>query len=310
MSPGNLRTGVFLIITGVILLLNTTGQLAWAFWVDLIWLWPMLLIALGVEKLFLATKVKKLAYLSSLILVLTVVWAWASYAGVPRADEPTYDFDADFNQTYPLDSTVEALVADIDFGAGRLTIGSTPDQLFDGSFYSEGRRPRVTMSKHRGRVTVRIRSRDQKRFHWPHKMKNRWQVKLTDRLPVRLNIDCGAARLRLNLADIRLERFNIDCGASEIDLTIGVKCPRVNGYIDCGVSHVDIRIPRGAGLRVHRDVAISSFRSGEIDLRKRGSYHETENFEDAAVQINLDVDAGVSALRISYSDEAVGPGAI
>jgi len=310
MNPGKMRSGVFLIITGVILLLNTTGNLSWAFWVDLIWLWPMLLIAIGVEKLFLATKLKQLAYVSSLILVLTVVWAWSSYAETPGVDEPTYSFDADFTQVYPLDSTLESLVADIDFGAGRLTVCSTSDQLFDGSFYSRDKRPRVTMRERRGRATIRVNAPGARHISWPRKLDNNWRIMLTDQLPVRLNVDCGAARLKLNLAEIQLERFNIDCGASEIDLVIGTKSPRVEGYIDCGASHIDIQIPRGAGLRVHRNVAISSFRSGEINLRKHGSYRETEKFDEAPVQIKLDVDAGVSAFRISYSDETVGPGAI
>ena len=311
MNPARVRNAVFLILTGVILLLNTTGQLNWDFWVELLWLWPMLLIAIGVEKLLLATRAKNLAYVSSLLLVLTVVWAWSSYSSGPRPDEPSFNFDADFTQAYPLDSTMQALVADIDFGAGRLNVGSTPDKLLDGSFYSAFGRPRVSMGQEGNRAVVRVRLPRQKHFGWwPRKKENRWKVNLTDRLPIRLHIDCGAAQLNLDLTDLLVERCELDCGASEIDLAFGSKSAHVEGSIDCGASDVNIRIPRGAGLRLHRDTAISSFSTHGIDLIRRGSYHETKDFDTAPVQIKLEVQAGVSSFRVFYSNETMKSGTI
>jgi len=311
MSPARVRTGVFLILTGVLLLLNTTGRLGWDFWVELIWLWPMLLIALGLEKLLLATKAKNLAYVSSLILLLTVIWAWSSYAKAPHEDEPSYTFDADFTQAYPLDSTMQALVAELDFGAGRLTVGATSDKLFDGSFYSPRGRPRVSMDKEGSQAVVRVRSLRQQHVRWwPGRKENRWKIYLTDRLPLRLNVDCGAAKLKLDLSLLRVEQLDLDCGASEIDLTFGGKCTRVEASINCGVSEINIRIPHGAGLRIHRDTAISSFSTRGIDLVRRGSYRETRDFDSAPVQIKLEIDAGVSSFRISYSDETVKSGTI
>lgn len=310
MSPGKLRTGVFFILTGGLLLLNTTGALAWSFWVDLIWLWPVLLIAIGVEKLFLATNARQLAYVSSLILVLAVVWAWTSHARGARIDEAAYDFDADYSKTFAMDSNFTSLVTDIDFGAGKLYVGASADELFDGDFYSSFGRPRVTMHQRRSRAVVRVGLDTDRHIRWIGKTGNRGKIKITNRLPVRLNIDCGAAGLQLDLADVKLERLDLNCGASEIDLVIGRKSPRVEAYVDCGASHLDIKIPRGAGLRVHRDIAVSSFRSPDIELKRRGSYRETAGFADAPVQINLDLEAGVSVFRVSYSDESVEPGSI
>jgi len=310
MNPGRLRIGVFFILTGCVLLLNTTGALDWSFWVDLIWLWPMLLIAIGVEKVLLATRYKQLAYISSLILVLTVVWAWSSYARETRIEEPIYNFDADYSKAYPLDSTHTSLATEIDFGAGKLFIGSSSTELFNGQFYTRRGRPRVTLDQRRSRAVVQVRADERHNIQWPGKTGNRWKINVTDKLPVRLNVDCGAAGLQMDLADVHLERLDLDCGASEIDLVIGKKCPRVDAYIDCGASHLDIKIPRGAGLRVHRDIAISSFRSPEIKLDRRGSYRETPGFADAPVQVNLDINAGVSAFTVSYSDQTVTPGSI
>ncbi len=311
MSPARLRTGVFFILTGTILLLNSTGHLAWSFWVDLLWLWPMLLIALGVEKLFTATRAKALGYLSTVILIGTVLWAWNSYARGPAFDEPTFDFDADFTQDYPLDSAYKNLTVDIDFSAGELVLKATDQQLFDGQFYSRQGRPRVSFNQHRDRAVVRIRPphRGEIRLFSPTP-DNRWKVAVTDQLPVRLNVDCDAGSMNLDLTEVAVERLDLDCGASEIDIAFGAKSRQIDTYIDCGASHLDISIPFGAGLRVRRDIAVSSFHSGAIDLDRRGGYLESDNYRTSPVRINLEVDAGVSALRISYSDVDINDRAI
>ncbi len=311
MSPAKLRTGMFFILTGTILLLNSTGHLAWSYWVDLLWLWPMLLIALGVEKLFTATRAKALGYLSTLILIGTVLWAWNSHARGPDFDEPAFDFDADFSQSYPLDTTHTNLTVDIDFAAGELRVNSTNEHLLDGQFYSRRGRPRVSFNEHRHRAVVRVRPPHQETIRlFSPTPNNRWKMAVTDKLPVRLNIDCDAGRMDLDLTEIAVDRLDLECGASEIDIIFGGKSRDIDAYLDCGASHLDIKIPHGAGLRVRRDIALSTFHSSGIDLNRRGGYHETADYRTAPVRINLEVDAGVSAFRVSYSDVTLDRGPI
>ncbi len=312
MNPGKLRWGVFFILTGVLLMLTTSGRLSWEFWVDLVWLWPMLLIAIGVEKICLATKLKPLAYISSVILVGTVFWAYSTYANEPRFESiDDGEFVTDYNKDFPHDSTVSAVNANFDFGAGTLMIGATSDRMFEGEFFSDFGKPRVTLRKRRNEAVLRVRMpNDKYNIRWPGRIDNKWRVKLSDKIPVKLNIDCGAASLKLDLSEIQIEKFNLDCGASDIDVWFGARSPRVDAYINCGASSMKILIPRGAGLRVRRDTPVSSFSSGPIKLRKRGSYQETEGFSRAPVQINLDLEAGVSSFRVTYSDETVKDGAI
>ena len=76
MSVGKFRTGVILIALGVVLLLHTTDVIDSGFWRMLLKLWPVLLIAIGLEKIFMATSnLKPLAFISPVLIVAVVIWA-------------------------------------------------------------------------------------------------------------------------------------------------------------------------------------------------------------------------------------------
>jgi hypothetical protein len=62
-------------------------------------------------------------------------------------------------------------------------------------------------------------------------------------------------------------------------------------------------IPAGAGLRVDRQSALSSFSSGGLDLVEKGDFLETPEFDTRSVRILLNIESGVSSFRIRQSEE-------
>ncbi len=77
MNPARFRWGILLILIGVLFLLNNIGTLDWWMWNDIWSLWPLILIAIGVEKIFTKTKFEVIAYLAPLALAAIVVWTAA-----------------------------------------------------------------------------------------------------------------------------------------------------------------------------------------------------------------------------------------
>ena len=63
------------ILVGTLLLLNNVGRLDWWVWNDILSLWPLLLIAIGIEKIFQNTRLSFISYLSTVALVAVVLWA-------------------------------------------------------------------------------------------------------------------------------------------------------------------------------------------------------------------------------------------
>jgi hypothetical protein len=304
MAVARIRTGVILVLIGGLLLLNTTGLLDVEVWESILVLWPLLLIAIGIEKIFTSTRtLKPLAYLSPLIIVATV-----AYAVIAIPERNLFSNDSvdrrSFEWSVPANQTISRLDLGMDFGGGRLKVrgGAERGQLLEGQFYTRGRKPameadgrgdvmEVSLSRKSGGVALSRRSRE------------RWILKLSETVPVDLSLEAGGAQVRLDLADVVIQKLDLETGAADIDLILGAKSPQVECIISCGAASIDMVIPAGAGLRVKRKSALSSFSTGDIELTKRGSYLETLDFESNPVRVLLRIDSGVSSMRIRQSDD-------
>jgi len=303
---GRLRTGVIFILLGLILLLNTTGVLRLDVWESIATLWPLLLIAIGIEKIFMSTeRFRPLAYLSPIIIAGTVAYAiFATPNGNLLAD-----FDGDFDrdrgpERWSVDAPADIKRVDVkfDFGGGRLAVrgGAADDKALDGQFYYQRKEPDLSYDTHDDIVTIDLR-RDGVHgpdFTFSRRDRERWIVKLSEILPVNLELNAGAAYVRLDLEDIICERLDLSTGASDIDVVIGERSPNVDCRIDCGAASIDLRVPAGAGVRIDKSSALSNLSTDDLDLIKRDDFLESDDFENRPVKIEIEVDAGLSSLRI------------
>lgn len=306
MAVGRIRTGVILILIGVLLLLNTTGVLDIGVWESIAVLWPLLLIAIGIEKIFMATEnLKPMAYLSPLIIVATVAYA----VFVSPSGSIAFNEDDDFSRqssdwSVSADSGLTAMDVYMDFGGGRLKVrgGADTDKLLEGQFYHRGRRPEVSAEESGERMKVELKRRS-KTVSFGERDRERWIVKLSETMPVDMRLDAGGAQVRLDLADIVLRKLDLETGAADVDLILGTKSSEVKCDVSCGAASIDMVIPAGAGLRVVKESALSAFSTGDINLVESGKFLESPDFDTRSVRIFLTIESGVSSLRIRQSEE-------
>jgi len=309
MTVGKVRTGVLLILIGIFLLLNTLDVVNVSLWENLLVYWPVFLIAIGIEKIFASSdRLKPLAYISPLLIVAT--FAYAVTAGPTGGLDLSGDNSASDTMNWNLasDPSIRSVDLKVDFGGGRLIVGGGTGQgnLIEGRFQHRGHEPQVKTKQDGGTVVVSITQ--------PHSVnrsitlgrrdRERWNLRLNDSTPVDLSVDAGGAIVRLDLADLVVPKISVSSGAADVDLAVGTKSPKVDCEIDCGAASIDLTIPAAAGLRLTRDVALSSLSTGGIELVKKGEYRETPDFESKAVQITVSIDAGASSLRIHQSGGA------
>jgi len=74
MNSSNRGVGFLLILIGIILILNNFGYLGWHFWLQVLRLWPLLLIAVGIGMLLRSSTVTWL--MISVILIGIAVWIY------------------------------------------------------------------------------------------------------------------------------------------------------------------------------------------------------------------------------------------
>lgn len=307
MSVGRFRTGVILLALGVVFLLHTTDVIDFGFWRTLAKLWPVLLIAIGLEKIFSATtNLKPLAFISPVLIVAVVIWAAVAgeRGGYWIVDDDLIDFSNSseiYTWTEEGSPTTQRLDIKLEKAGGRIVVrdGATSGSLLDGRLRYWGHRPLVDSDESGETLTVHVEDRSSS-----ISKRDTWILKVADRIPVRMDVDGGGARMRLDYSGIPLEELKLDAGAVDIDLTFGSLAPRVDCIIQCAAATLDITIPEDAGVSIERRSALSHFSANGLSLVESGDVMETPDFAAQPVQITLRVESGLSSLRIRRTGDA------
>ena len=306
---GRVRWGVILVALGVLLLLNTTGMVSISFWSYLWRLWPVILIAIGLEKVFSATaSLRPLAWLSPIVIIVTLAYAviagergggaiwwhddWSHFSDDTESDVYTW------SETYSPGTNRLDLV--LQMTAGRLVLrgGAQSGNVLEGRLTYRGDKPRVRSEMSGGTLTVNVSDRSRS----SGRGRDQWIVKLNDSLPVQLTVGGAAARMRLDLSDVPLEMMTLSTAAGDVDLTLGSLVHAVDCHIASAAASLDVTVPAGAGVRVKRSSVLQGFSSGSLDLVEHGDVMETPGFESKSTQITLYVESVVSSLRLRVAN--------
>lgn len=319
MAVGKVRTGVILIAIGVLLLLNTTGIVDFGFWHWIGRLWPVILIAIGLEKIFASStssSMRNLAWLSPLLIVGVVTYAvvagereqdtwgegWNWHWDGPQGDESSMSTST-WSETFSSDA--KRMAVTLGLNSGRLTVRGGADSgnslVVRASSYAGKPNTESTVSD--GLQTIKVIQR--RRMVDDHG-RDQWTVKLTDSIPVDLTIDGGATKMRLDFTAVKVESLDLEAGAADISVVFGTLVPSVMCTLDCGAADMDFTIPRNAGLRLRQRSVVQSTSESDFDLVDRGEYRETADYESAPVKIDLSLDAAVSSLRLRRASAVSG----
>jgi hypothetical protein len=127
--------------------------------------------------------------------------------------------------------------------------------------------------------------------------KNKWDVNLSNDIPIELKLDFGAGEGHLDLREIDLRDLDIDMGVGEltIDLTGKLK-EDLKVTIDGGIGSATIYLPEDIGVRVKVDGGI-----GSVDARgmhKNDHSYTNDAYGETDITINIEIDAGIGSIDL------------
>lgn len=126
---------------------------------------------------------------------------------------------------------------------------------------------------------------------------NVWKLKVNNHVPLELEIDVGAGRGDLNLANVDLTRLelNIGAGQANVDLT-GERGKDLQAEIHGGVGEAVIRLPKNVGV-----VATVHGGLGSVDvhgLKEEDGEYTNAAYGKAPNTIHLTVEGGIGHIRL------------
>lgn len=297
MRPSKLRTGVFFIGLGVALLLYNMDKLHGDYFIDLLHLWPVLLIAIGIEIIARHSSVPALGYLSPLLIAGAYFYAgYADPAGWGRdgwifiGDD--YDRTTTVERSFTAEGDVNEARVYVDLYDGDLNIGAGASDLGDGKFTCAGR-ILSSLSIDDNRAVMRIRQSGRAR-----RSKADLKLKLTDAIPIVLDLKGENADVDLEAKELRVQRLYLDLADGQANMTFGRLEDSVWASMSPGDSRIRLWIPDGAGLRVEGDDVDSKIDWGGIAYLTVDDGIETEGFAAAVPKITLRLEKPARSLKV------------
>jgi hypothetical protein len=286
---------VLLIGLGLLFFLNTMGVMDWSSW-DNIWrLWPLVLVAFGLEILVGRRSVWGSLLIAGLLVAavvfVLVLWAWQPQSGRELTSETI---------SQPTQGATRASVT-ISFGAGRLWLGelASSEDLVAGTVM-RGNNETVTqdfyVSDGTAFYTLRSRGRWALPFFGSDEGRRAWDLDLNPKVPTDLSIDTGVGEATLDFEKLTLTGLHLNMGVGDSTLTMpahGDLSATLNG----GVGNVTLNIPEGmaASIRVNSGL-------GQVDVAgdyaRNGDVYESPGYEGATDRLDLKIDGGVGNVRI------------
>jgi hypothetical protein len=190
---------------------------------------------------------------------------------------------------------------EIDMPAGELSVGSGAKELLeaDFSYRNPSSRPEVeyNVSAGQGRLTIRQHGS----VHGRGGGHNKWDLQLSNKVPLELKVDQGAGRARLTLRGLSLSRLDLDLGAGEtiVDLSGDWKND-LTANIDGGVGRATVRLPSEVGVRAtaHGGIGAINVRG----LKKEGDAYVNEAYGKSPITVKVQVNGGVGEINLELSE--------
>lgn len=288
---------LILIFIGLIFLLNNLGIVDVSIW-ELLWrLWPVWLIAIGVDLLF-GRRGGWVGWLA-LAIAVTMLGGAFYYGSVWPPFSPGYRAEVGQPQAIdqPLDGAQEARV-EIKSGVSRLTLrdGAAAGSLIQGEIIPlVGERVRQDFRG--GSVASYTLSTEFRgNLGFGDRGASRWDLQLNDQIPLALTLETGVGRSNIDLSRLTVTDLRINSGVGETDLVLPAQ-GQLRGRIESGVGQTTIRIPDGmaARIRVRTGVGGVTVRG---DFNKEGAYYITPDYSSAKNRVDLEINGGVGGVRI------------
>lgn len=187
---------------------------------------------------------------------------------------------------------------ELEMGMGEMEIQGGARQLMEGNFTFNVKRwePKVVyrVIGDRGMLSVN----QGKTSGIPiGDLENRWDISLSNDVPLDLEIDFGAGDGKLDLRGIILNSLEIDMGVGELTLELSGERDRdLDVTIDGGIGSGTIYLPEDISVRVEIDGGIGSVNAAWMN--KEGNVYTNDAYGKTAISIDIKIDAGIGSIDL------------
>lgn len=188
---------------------------------------------------------------------------------------------------------------EVEMGAGELRIEGASGKLLDADFrYSVPEwKPEIRYNVSAGRGYLSVRQAPNRAFAAGNQ-DNRWDLRLSDRLPMDLRINLGAGDGRMKLSGMALRRLDVDIGAGALHLDLtGPWDQDLEAHIRGGVGETTLKLPHETGVRVEAHAGLGGVKAE--GLQQSDGYYVNSAYGKPGPRLRLYVNGGIGQINLA-----------
>lgn len=275
-----------LILAGVVALLVNTGAIPVERLSQLLDLWPVILIVIGLELIVRRSLHGTAGDVAAALVVLLAVLGAVGYVAVSPNPSATHTLDSAGSV-----GALEEASLNVDVGAANVTLASATDigqDLFRAHIEYSGSKPSVDFNQSTGKVTI---SQSSNGFFQPGRFA--LDLKMNSGIPWTVTENTGATTDTIDFSHLRIRSLSLDTGAGRDEITLGPVSGTVTVQINGGALTVHVHRPAG----VAASVAISGG-AVSLDADGRSSHavgdlrYQSPDYGGAADRYRITIDGG------------------
>jgi hypothetical protein len=188
------------------------------------------------------------------------------------------------------------LELELNMGAGELTVVPGADEWVEGTIeYRDSKyEPDVSykLKGTKGTAVIQQNTKGIENINFG-KIKNIWELSLTNKIPLNLTINSGASDTNIDLKGLKISGLEVNAGVGDITIDLGGNWEEsFDATLALGVGETTVILPKEIGVRIDSSKGIGS--AEFIGLISKGDgIYVNEAYEDAEVIIHLTTDLGV-----------------
>jgi hypothetical protein len=199
----------------------------------------------------------------------------------------------------------ESVHVEIGIGVGELRLSGGSDRLLDADFRYNipDWKPEVSYEVENGLGRLEVSQPSTVvGVAWPSNVRYNWDLRLSDKVPMDLDINFGVGKSQLDLRGLNLRRLKVEAGVGEgtIDLS-GPRQSDLSARIEAGVGRLVVLLPTDVGVE-------AEVRGGIGKVHARGLVQDDDRYHNSvwgssARSIRLEIEGGIGEVELRLAGD-------
>lgn len=290
-------SGLYILFFGFIFLWMSVGFIKWSMIFQLLRLWPLLFVIVGLDLILRRTRFNILRIAMPLV-VMTVAFSLINVAQDGNIFHPRTIEKQKVSRENLLSGKTTDL--SLDFYSGKLKISDGESELFKADMsMPQGKEPNLVSKSFEKEDLYQVSDSDVSNYIFsPWDGDHSWDFRLNKEIPFKLNAKTYATINEIDLSKLSVADLNLDTNFSSSRIIVAPKSARLT--INANSSYVALEIPKKIGVKIKLEKMFIMDNFADLGLTQGFKEYASANYGESEKKVEIYLNLKLSQIEVRF----------